>query len=64
MRNANRALDRQVNQIFNRIGNGIQFNIMDLRYIDAAARNVLLAGGSLELAEEAMAGAIEVYRVN
>jgi hypothetical protein len=64
MRNANRALDRQVNQIFNRIGNGIQFDIMDLRYIDAAARNVLLAGGSLELAEEAMAGAIEVYRVN
>jgi len=64
MRNANRVIDRQVNQIFNRIGNGIQFDIMDLRYIDAAARNVLLAGGSLELAEEAMAGAIEVYRVN
>lgn len=64
MRNANRALDRQVNEIFNRIGNGIQFGIMDLRYIDAAARNVLLASGSLELAEEAMAEAIEVYRVN
>lgn len=64
MRNANRVIDRQVNAIFNRIGNGIQFDIMDLRYIDAAARNVLLAGGSLEVAEEAMAGAIEVYRVN
>ena len=64
MRNANRVIDRQVNEIFNRIGNGIQFNIMDLRYIDGAARNVLLAGGSLEVAEEAMAGAIEVYRVN
>ena len=64
MRNANRVMDRQVNEIFNRIGNGIQFDIMDLRYIDAAARNVLLAGGSLEVAEEAMAGAIEVYRVN
>jgi hypothetical protein len=64
MRNANRVIDRQVNEIFNRIGNGIQFNIMDLRYIDGAARNVLLAGGSLEVAEEAMAGAIEVYRAN
>jgi|FreactcultureFD7_1027221.scaffolds.fasta_scaffold85468_1 hypothetical protein len=64
MRNANRVIDRQVEAIFNRIGNGIQFNIMDLRYIDGAARNVLLAGGSLEVAEEAMAGAIEVYRVN
>jgi hypothetical protein len=57
-------MDRQVEAIFNRIGNGIQFNIMDLRYIDGAARNVLLAGGSLEVAEEAMAGAIEIYRVN
>jgi len=64
MRNPNRVIDRQVEAIFNRIGNGIQFNIMDLRYIDGAARNVLLAGGSLEVAEEAMAGAIEVYRVN
>ena len=64
MRNANRVMDRQVEAIFNRIGNGIQFNIMDLRYIDGAARNVLLAGGSLEVAEEAMAGAIEIYRVN
>ena len=64
MRNANRVIDRQVEAIFNRIGNGIQFNIMDLRYIDGAARNVLLAGGSLEVAEEAMAGAIEIYRVN
>jgi len=64
MRNANRALDRQVNQIFNRIGNGIQFDIMDLRYIDAAARNVLVAGGNAEEAEAAMAIAIEQYRVN
>ncbi len=64
MRNPNRVIDRQVEAIFNRIGNGIQFNIMDLRYIDGAARNVLLAGGSLEVAEEAMAGAIEIYRVN
>ena len=64
MKKANRVIDRQVEAIFNRIGNGIQFNIMDLRYIDGAARNVLLAGGSLEVAEEAMAGAIEVYRVN
>lgn len=64
MRNANRALDRQVNQIFNRIGNGIQFDIMDLRYIDAAARNVLVAGGNAEEAEAAMAVAIEQYRVN
>jgi hypothetical protein len=64
MRNANRVIDRQVNEIFNRIGNGIQFNIMDLRYIDGAARNVLLAGGSLEVAEEAMAGAIALFRVN
>ena len=64
MRNPNRVIDRQVEAIFNRIGNGIQFNIMDLRYIDGAARNVLLAGDSLEVAEEAMAGAIEVYRVN
>lgn len=64
MRNPNKVIDRQVEAIFNRIGNGIQFNIMDLRYIDGAARNVLLAGGSLEVAEEAMAGAIEVYRVN
>jgi len=64
MRNANRVMDRQVNEIFNRIGNCIQFNIMNLGRIDVAARNVLVAGGSLEAAEAAMAVAIEQYREN
>jgi len=57
-------MDRQVNEIFNRIGNCIQFNIMNLGRIDAAARNVLIAGGNLQEAEAAMAIAIAQYREN
>lgn len=64
MRNANRVIDRQVNAMFNVLGNCIQFDIMNLRYVDAAARNVLVAGGSIEEAEAAMAAAIEQYREN
>lgn len=64
MSKAEKLIESQVSALFNQLGSGIQFNIMDLQYISKAARNVLVAGGSLELAAEAMSGAIEVYRVN
>ena len=64
MKKAQKIIENQVSAIFYKIGNGIQFNIMNLGKISDAAKNVLIAGGSLELAEEAMAEAIEVYRVN
>jgi hypothetical protein len=50
--------------IFNRIGKGIQFSIFDLGKISEAAEKVLLAGGTEQEAEAAMAEAIQRYRKN
>lgn len=64
MKKANKVINNQVQAIFNKIGCGIQFKIMDLDKIADAAKNVLIAGGSAAAAEEAMAGAIALYRAN
>lgn len=64
MKKANKVIDNQVQAIFKKIGCGIQFNIMDLGKIADAAKNVLIAGGDAVAAEEAMAGAIALYRAN
>lgn len=64
MKKAQKIIENQVNQMFNKLGDCIQFNIMDLGKIDKAAKNILLAGGSLEEAEMAMAEAIQKYRIN
>jgi hypothetical protein len=50
--------------IFNRIGKGVQFSIFDLGKISQAAEQVLLAGGTEQEAEAAMAEAIAKYRKN
>ena len=64
MKLSKKAIDKQVNAIFNKLGCGIQFNIMDLGKIDKMIRGVIMAGGSEEEAEGAMKIAIELYRMN
>ena len=59
-----KKLDSLVELMFYKLASGVQFNIMDLIYVSNSAKNVLLAGGSIREAEEAMLGAIAVYRVN
>lgn len=59
-----KAVDKQVNAIFNKLGNGIQFNIMDLGKIDKMIRGVIMAGGNEEEAEGAMKIAIALYGMN
>ena len=59
-----KKLDSLVELMFYKLASGVQFNIMDLIYVSNSAKNVLLAGGSIREAEEAMLGAISVYRVN
>ena len=64
MKKAQKIIENQVSAIFYKIGNGIQFNIMNLGKISDAAKNVLIAGGSLQAAETAMAVAIAQYKEN
>ena len=64
MKKAQKIIENQVQAIFNKLGSGIQFNIMDLGKISNSAKNVLVAGGSIEVAEAAMAVAISLYKVN
>lgn len=59
-----KKLDSLVELMFYKLASGVQFNIMDLVYVSNAAKNVLLAGGSIPEAEEAMLGAIAIYRQN
>lgn len=59
-----KKLDSLVELMFYKLASGIQFNIMDLVYVSNAAKNVLLNGGSIVEAEEAMLGAISIYRQN
>jgi hypothetical protein len=50
--------------MFRILGNGVQFNIMDLAKIDKEAKAILLAGGAMANAAVAMQAAIAIYRVN
>lgn len=59
-----KKLDSLVELMFYKLASGVQFNIMDLIYVSNSAKNVLLAGGSIPEAEEAMLDAIAVYRQN
>ena len=49
---------------FKKLADGILFDIMDLGKVLNAAQNVLIAGGSIDDAELAMAGAIAKYKQN
>jgi len=64
MKLSKKAIDQKVNAIFNKLGCGIQFNIMDLGKIDKMIRVVIVAGGSDEEAEGAMKIAIALYGMN
>jgi hypothetical protein len=56
--------ERIAEQIFYKIANGVQFNIFDLSKVSKPAESVLLAGGTVEAATEAMQAAVQIYRLN
>jgi hypothetical protein len=64
MKKAQKIVENQINNMFRILGNGVQFNIMDLAKIDKEAKAILLAGGAMANAAVAMQAAIAVYRVN
>jgi len=61
-----KKVNNQVEAMFYKLGNGIQFNIFDLCKLDKDAKKILLAVGDagLEDAEMAMIEAIAQYRMN
>ncbi len=58
-----KKLDAEVTAAFNKHGNRIQFNIMDLGKISKAGRDAYETGG-LEAMEKAVIDAIAKYRVD
>lgn len=64
MKKIPKKIANEVNAMFKRLGNGVQFDIFDLGKIAEAAENVLLAKGPIEDAEAAMIAAIAAYRKN
>ena len=59
-----RNIEKLVEEMFYRLANNIQFNIMDLGKISRAAEDVLIQGGALCHAESAMLTAIDKYRID
>lgn len=57
-------VEGKLNAMFRILGNGVQFDIMDLAKIDKEAKAILLAGGAMANAAVAMQAAIAIYRVN
>ena len=53
-----------VDFFFRKYANNVQFNIMDVGKVMAAAENILVVGGKVKDAEAAMLVAIEKYKVN
>lgn len=49
---------------FRKYATGVQFDIMDVGKVIASAENILIVGGKIQDAENAMLEAIEQYRVN
>lgn len=64
MRMNKKAVDKKVDEIFYKLGYGIQFGIMDLGKVDKLIRDVVIAGGNDEEAEGAMKVAIAMYGKN
>jgi hypothetical protein len=60
-KNPDKALDNQVNDLFNKHGSGIQFNIMDLGNLHNDTKNAIKSGTD---PDQAMLDAIAKYRKN
>lgn len=58
-----KALDRELEKLYNRHGYGVQVPILDLGKIFKAGEEAY-AGGDLQAAEAALKAAIEKYRKN
>jgi hypothetical protein len=59
-----KQIERNVNDIFRRIGEGVQVPIMSLGTVLSTGERSLQAGETLELAETKMQAALDAVRAN